>query len=132
MRAKFVKGDLPALMEELTIGRGAGLKRWAMLRQELSRCRGFTITGGDKTEDGTIATLSMPRVGTTSVAYAVTISETGSNSGVNLVLFHARDYYGLLGYADIGTPSVAATETFADEAVAKAEGMPVSAPATTT
>ena len=119
-------------MEELTPDRGAGVKRWAMLRQELSQCRAFTAVDGGKTESGTIGTLSLPRVGTTSVAYAVTVSETGSNTGVNLVLFHARAYYGLLGYADSGTPSVTTTVGFAREAVAKAEGKPVTAPATTT
>lgn len=131
-RAKFVKGELPGLIEELTTDRGAGFKRWGLLRQELPQCKTFTISDGGKTESGSIGALSLPRVGTASVAYAVTVSETGSNTGVNLVLFHAGAYYGLLGYADRGTPSVTPTVGFAREAVAKAEGKPATPSVTMT
>jgi hypothetical protein len=62
----------------------------------------------------------------------VTLTVTNVSAGLNLVLFQVHSYYALFFYGDIGTPSVTATEAFADGAVATAEGQPVTPPTTTT
>lgn len=129
--AAFSKGGLPVVGEKLATG-GQTQKRWFKLIQKLQACRTFSYSTTGKTESGTIGAESFPRVGTISKAFVVTLTVTNVNAGVNLVFFGVGSYYGLLLYGDVGTPSVTATEAFADEAVAKAEGKPVTPPTTTT
>ena len=69
----------------------------------------------------TIRPISFPRVGSESSAYAWTFTISGVPIGDDLILFHAGSYEGYLTYADVGSPSPATVQAFANAAVAKAE-----------
>lgn len=127
----FAKGQLPVLAEALATGT-AQQRAWTALERTLGGCRTFTATLTGSSASGSVGELSFPAVGTRSSAYAMRVRVKGVNVDYDIVLFQAHSYYGFVAYGDLGTPSVTMAEAFAKEAVAKAEGMPVTPPSTTT
>ena len=119
--AAFVQGtSIPSLGEVLAAGPRAQ-RQWQSLNSALARCRTATITVGGVTSPVTIRPISFPRVGGGSTAYAWTFTVSGIPVGDDLILFRAGSYEGYLSYADVGSPSPATVQAFADAAVAKAE-----------
>jgi len=93
-------------------------------------CQTFTYSHGAKTDKGTVGAMSLPTVGTASKSFEMTLSLTGVTADIDLVLFHAGAFYGLVGYGDVGAQNVAKAEAFANEAAAKAKGESVTPPMT--
>ena len=119
--AAFVQGtSIPSLGEVLAAGPQAQ-RQWQGLNSALARCRTATITVGGVQAPVTIRPISFPRVGSGSTAYAWTFTVSGIPVGDDLILFRAGSYEGYLAYADVGSPSPATVQAFADAAVAKAE-----------
>jgi pimeloyl-ACP methyl ester carboxylesterase len=119
--AAFVQGtSIPTLGEVLAAGPQAQ-RQWQRLNSALARCRTATITVGGVKSPVTIRPVSLPAVGSGSTAYAWTFTVSGIPVGDDLILFRAGSYEGYLSYADVGSPSPATVQAFADAAVAKAE-----------
>ncbi len=119
--AAFVEGtSVPSLGEELSSGPHAQ-QRWQTLNRDLAGCRTATITIAGKKVTASIAPLSFPRVGTTSAAFAWTLTVAGIRVGVDLILFQAGPYAGYLTYSDLGSSAIPTVQAFADAAAAKAK-----------
>ena len=119
--AAFVQGtSIPSLGEVLAAGPQAQ-RQWQSLGSALARCRTATITVGGVKSPVTIRPISFPTVGSGSTAYAWTFTVSGIPVGDDLILFRAGSYEGYLTYADVGSPSPATVQAFANAAVAKAE-----------
>jgi pimeloyl-ACP methyl ester carboxylesterase len=119
--AAFVQGtSIPSLGEVLAAGPQAQ-RQWQSLNSALARCRTATITVAGEEAPVTIRPISFPAVGTGSTAYAWTFTVSGIPVGDDLILFRAGSYEGYLSYADVGSPSPATVQAFANAAVAKAE-----------
>lgn len=127
----FSKGAAPIVGEALSTG-GSQHKAWLHLRHALANCGTFTVSLGDRSVSGNTTALSFPSIGASSSAYTVKLTLTGVGAGYDVVLFQAGPYYGLLAYGVVGTPKVTDAWAFVREAVEKAEGVPVTPPATTT
>ena len=119
--AAFVQGtSIPSLGEVWPPARrrsGSGrawAARWRAAGRRRSPSRGVK-------SPVTIRPMSFPRVGSGSTAYAWTFTVSGIPVGDDLILFRAGSYEGYLTYADVGSPSPATVQAFADAAVAKAE-----------
>jgi hypothetical protein len=128
-KAQFSPGAVPVVFEELATDE-AGRRRWSLLGAKLAKCQTFTYSHGAKADKGTVGAISLPTVGTASKAFAMTLSLTGVTADIDLVLFHAKPFYGLVGYGDVGAQNITAVEAFANEAAAKAKGQPVTPPTT--
>jgi pimeloyl-ACP methyl ester carboxylesterase len=119
--AAFVQGtSIPSLGEVLAAGPQAQ-RQWQRLDSALARCRTATITVGGVKSPVTIRPVSFPTVGSGSSAYAWTFTVSGIPVGDDLILFRAGTYEGYLTYADVGSPSPATVQAFANAAAAKAE-----------
>jgi pimeloyl-ACP methyl ester carboxylesterase len=119
--AAFVQGtSIPSLGEVLATGPQAQ-RQWQSLNSAMARCQTATITVAGEKAAVTIRPISFPRVGGGSSAYAWTFTVSGIPVGDDIILFRAGSYEGYLTYADIGSPSPATVQAFADAAVAKAE-----------
>jgi pimeloyl-ACP methyl ester carboxylesterase len=119
--AAFVQGtSIPSLGEVLAAGPQAQ-RQWQSLGSALARCRTATITVGGVKSPVTIRPVSFPTVGSGSSAYAWTFTVSGIPVDDDLILFRAGAYEGYLTYADVGSPSPATVQAFANAAVAKAE-----------
>jgi len=118
--AAFVQGtSIPSLGEALSSGQAAQ-DRWQSLNRELARCQTATVTVAGHKVEAQIRPLAFPRVASGSSAYAWTLTVSGVQIGVDLVLFEAGSYAGYLSYSDLGSPATATVEAFADAAAAKA------------
>ena len=115
--AKFVKGtSLPALAQQLAqlpSDRVDG--NYTKATSILSGCK--ALSGEFVT--GTIGTLSFPTIGDASSAYLVTLVSRGLKAGANFLVFRKGDYVSDLYFAQIGTPSTAMTQQFAETAAAR-------------
>jgi pimeloyl-ACP methyl ester carboxylesterase len=119
--AAFVQGtSIPTLGEVLATGPQAQ-RQWQSLDRALARCQTATITIAGEKAPVTIRPISFPQVGSGSTAYAWTFTVSGVPVGDDIILFHAGTYEGYLTYADVGSPSPATVQAFANAAVAKAE-----------
>jgi pimeloyl-ACP methyl ester carboxylesterase len=117
----FVQGtSIPSLAEVLATGPQAQ-RQWQSLNSALARCQTATITVAGEKASVTIRPISFPRIGSGSSAYAWTFTVSGVPVGDDIILFRAGSYQGYLTYADVGSPSPATVQAFANAAVAKAE-----------
>jgi len=112
--------SIPSLGEVLATGPQAQ-RQWQSLNSAMARCQTATITVAGQKAPVTIRPISFPRVGGGSSAYAWTFTVSGIPVGDDIILFRAGSYEGYLTYADVGSPSPATVQAFADAAVAKAE-----------
>jgi pimeloyl-ACP methyl ester carboxylesterase len=118
----FVDGvSIPTLGEVLASGPQVG-RTWSSLDTALARCRTATLLVAGQKVKSTVRPLSLPRVGSSSTAYAWAFTLDGLRIGFDLVLFHAGGDAGYLVYSDLGSPSRKTVQAFADAAAAKAEG----------
>jgi pimeloyl-ACP methyl ester carboxylesterase len=118
--AAFVEGvSIPNLSEVLASGPTVH-QRWQALARALAACRSATITIAGRKARATIRPLALPRVASTSSAYAWSLTVAGIPVGFDLVLFETGSYAGFVSYADLGAPATATVLTFARAAVAKA------------
>ncbi len=126
---KFTAGTFPVIFEGLKIG-GTGIAAWNRGVRALENCHAITFKVQGETIHGTIASLSVPRVGDRSAAYAFSFAIQGLHLQLDVVYFVVGRYLGDLGYGNIGTPGSTTLVAFADEAVDKIEGKPAHPPQT--
>ncbi len=117
-------GNVPLLGEGLATGKGES-SRWAGVNKHLAACKSLTITSGSKSYTATVGAMSFPHVGKQSAAYTLSVTVDNVNVGLDLVLFRAGNYVGLVEYGDIGSPDIPTVEGFVNEAIDKAEGKPL-------
>lgn len=130
--AVFAENSLaPILLELLATGHGS-VATYRKGVADLASCHTLKLSAEGKNLSGTVAPMSFPVIGTSSVAYSLALTLTSIPVGADLVLFRTGKYIGVVGYADLATPSVTTVEAFTKEAVAKAEGMAVSPPSLAT
>ena len=123
--AFYVHGNsAPAVGEVLANGDEA-LRRYQLLNKVLSTCKKLGGTEDGVQIKGTVSAISFPDVGTRSRAYAVSLSVGGLSISADVITFEVGEYAGELLFEDIGQPAIAQVVSFADEAVAKVEGKPV-------
>ena len=123
--AFYVHGNsAPAVGEVLGNGSEA-LRRYQLLNKVLSTCRKLGGTDDGVQIKGTVSAISFPDVGTRSRAYAISLSVGGIAISADVITFEVGEYAGELLFEDIGQPTIAQVVSFADEAVAKVEGKPV-------
>jgi hypothetical protein len=121
----------PILAELLATGHGA-VAKYEVAKKDLAACRSLSMKAEGVKLSGRLTPLTFPTVGTASVAYSAALTYSQLPVGLDLVLFRSGTYLGFVAYATLGTPSVATVQAFANEAVSKAEGNPVSPPVVTT
>ncbi len=94
---------------------------WDRFAGALAGCRSATLQLGNTRVEATVRRLALPRLGSTSSAYAWAFTLAGIRLGFDLVLFQTGRYDGYLAYADLGQPATATVEAFTRAAVAKAQ-----------
>jgi hypothetical protein len=124
-------GLVPILFELLVSGRGASAV-FTKAKKDLAACHTLSISADGVKLSGKVSPLTFPTVGTASTAYSVALTFSGIAAGLDGVLFRSGTYVGFVAFANEGTPNIATFQAFADEAVTKAQGQPVSPPAVTT
>jgi pimeloyl-ACP methyl ester carboxylesterase len=125
----FIDGSaLPALSESLEVGPTMG-SLYGEAASALAHCTSLTFTVDSKPVKATIRTLSLPAVGSTSVAYTLDLTIGDVPIQCDIVLFRVQSFLGEVIYVGVGTPTLTTVEAFANEAAAKAKGAAVSAPA---
>jgi len=119
--AGFVEGrSIPNLGEVLATGAQVE-PVWDRFAGALAGCRSAMLQLGNTRVEATVRPLALPRLGSTSSAYAWAFTLAGIRLGFDLVLFQTGRYDGYLAYADLGQPATATVEAFTRAAVAKAQ-----------
>jgi len=127
--ASFIDGSaLPALSDSLVTG-PAMASLYGEATTALAHCTSLTFTVDSKPVKATIKPLSLPTVGSASVAYTFDLSVGDVPIGYDVVLFRVQSHVGEVVYVGVGTPALTTVEAFANEAAAKAKGSVVSPPA---
>ena len=98
---------------------------------QLDRCKSMTLTSKGKATRGTVGAMSFATGGSASDAFSLSFHITGVRVGFDLVFFPTAKYVGLIGFGDIGGPTISTLEAFTKEAVTKAVGHHVAPPTTT-
>jgi pimeloyl-ACP methyl ester carboxylesterase len=116
----FVEGIAVPSLGEALLGGVQAKQEWQRFGAGLAGCRKATFVYKGTKEAGTVTPLAMPPLGRASAAYTLTITSAAFPVGVDIVLFHAAGYYGLLSYSWAGSALPSTVRAFARAAVTKA------------
>jgi hypothetical protein len=119
---------LPALAETLSKGQAIS-SDYAKGTRKLATCHSLTFTQDKKSIRATISPISLTPVGSGSASYSLNFKVEGFPFVVDIVLFHTSKYLGELVCSNSVPTPAKIIEAITAEAVKKAEGKTVTAPA---
>jgi pimeloyl-ACP methyl ester carboxylesterase len=119
---------LPALAETLSKGQAIS-SDYAKGTRKLATCHSLTFTQDKKSIRATISPISLTPVGSGSASYSLNFKVEDFPFVVDIVLFHTTKYLGELVYSNSVPTPAKIIEAITAEAVKKAEGKTVTAPA---
>jgi hypothetical protein len=122
----YQDGTFPVLQEIVEAGPGS-TARYRKFTGILNGCKTIRFTADGKKVAGTVSAMSLPHVGSSSSAYAISLTAQGQTIGIDLVFFKVGRYDGELLYGDI-SPDAIIAHAFAVEAIAKILGQPAIPP----
>jgi hypothetical protein len=118
--ADFVSGQgFPAFEESLASVGSKAHAEFVTVRKALAGCSHLTFSDQGEVFRGHISTMSFPRVGAESHAYAMTFAVQGTTVGFELVVFREGGIDGATVFGDIGSPDVATFTQLTDAAASK-------------
>jgi hypothetical protein len=120
--ASFIRGyGVPALDENMGYYRDRATASHIIAEAitALDKCKHLSLDDGQETVTGSIGAMSFPQVGDQSKAWSAVFTAEGLNLGFDIVIAQKGKELVLIGYGDLGTPSIDELKQLTDLALAK-------------